>query len=312
MKCEAREQQAAELLEEALNSEADGEWREACKNYKTITKHFLETDAAPKAFFEWGRGLAERGQYEQAFTKFSFVTKNYTDYADYEAVVREEFETACHLMDHYQYSKSCSKVLSFFKDPKSAIDCFQSVVKYSPRSADAPKALLYIAELQFADKEPAKAIETLDRLIEEYGDWEQIHEAYLLQADVYLSMIRRPENDPQPAKHAIDCYENFIMLFGRRADLAEELEDAREGLAEAREIYAEGRLKYGDFFYLRRHYPDGAIPFYREVRLIAPESEAAKIAEARMEAIRNEAEIPTNWADKLWDPVVYRPSEVQE
>lgn len=58
--------------------------------------------------------------------------------------------------------------------------------------------------------------------------------------------------------------------------------------------------------------PDGAVPFYREVRLAAPESEAAKIAETRLEAIQNEAPIPTNWADKLWGPVVYRPSEARE
>ena len=76
MKCEARERQAAELLEEARTAEADGAWRKACKYYQTITKHFLETDAAPKAFYEWGRGLAERRQYESAFEKFSFVTKN--------------------------------------------------------------------------------------------------------------------------------------------------------------------------------------------------------------------------------------------
>lgn len=312
MKCEARERQAAELLEEARTAEADGAWRKACKYYQTITKHFLETDAAPKAFYEWGRGLAERRQYESAFEKFSFVTKNYVDYTDYEAVIRAEFEVACRLTEQYQRAKEKSKVLSFFKDPKAAIDCFRSVVKYSPRSADAPKALLYIAELQFADKEPAKAIETLDRLIEDYADWERIHEAYLFQADVYLSMVRRPENDPQPAKRAIDAYENFILLFGRRADLAEEIEDARDGLAEAREVYAEGRLRFGDFYYFRRHYPDGAVPFYREVRLAAPESEAAKIAEARLEAIQNEAPIPTNWADKLWGPVVYRPSEARE
>lgn len=312
MKCEARERQAAELLEAARASEADGAWHDACKHYQTITKHFLETDAAPKAFHEWGRGLTKRGQYESAFEKFSFVAKNYVDYADYEAVVRIEFEVACHLMERYQRMKEKSKVLSFFQNPKSAIDCFQSVVNYSPRSIDAPKALLYIAELQFADKEPAKAIETLDRLIEGYSDWERIHKAYLLQADVYLSMVRRPENDPQPAKRAINAYENFLLLFGRRADLAEEIEDAQNGLTEARKVYAEGRLKVGDFFYLRRHYPDGAVPFYREVRLTAPESKAAKIAEARLEAMQNKVPIPTNWADKLWGPVMYRPSEARE
>ena len=312
MKCEARERQAAELLEAARISEAKGAWREACKYYQAVAKRFLETDVAPKAFYEWGRGLAERRRYEEAFEKFSFVTKNYVDYADYEAVVRAEFEVACCLMEQYQQTKARSKVLAFFKDPKSAIDCFQSVVKYSPRSADAPKALLYIAELQLADREPTKAIETLDQLIETYGDWEEIHEAYLLQADVYLSMVRRPENDPEPARRAIDCYENFIMLFGRRTDLAEAIEDAKEGLAEAQELYATGRLLFGDFFYLRRHYPDGAAPFYREVRLAAPNSEVAQVAEARLEAIRNDVPTPTNWADKLWGSVIYRPSEVQE
>ena len=73
MKCEARERQAAELLADARGSEADGAWREACKYYQTITKHFLETDAAPRARYKWGRGLAERGQYESAFAKCSPV-----------------------------------------------------------------------------------------------------------------------------------------------------------------------------------------------------------------------------------------------
>ena len=307
-----REQQAAEFFEQGKAYEESGNAYVAAKNYQIVCRQFLETQAAPKSFHAWSRILASQKKYDSAFQKLAFVLKNYPDYPLYDVAVQEGFTIACHLMKKYEQAKRSSKILSFFKDPKQAIEGFQYIVSHSPRSSYAPQALLYTAELQQLDREPAKAVETLEQLIDRYPKSEWIPSAYLLQSEIYLSMVNSAANDQGITQRAISSCEEFLLLFGQREDLSKEIAIAKARLQKAQNLYAKSRLLFGEFFYLRRHYPEGALPFYQEVRLFAPESSAAQLANRRIESINNGTRIPTNWADHLWGPVIYKPMEISE
>lgn len=312
MQSSFREQRAAELFEQGKTYEESGDLYTTSKYYQTVCRQFLETQAAPKSFHAWSRILSSQKKYDSAFQKLAFILKNYPNYPLYDAVVQEGFSIACRLMEKYQQAKQSSKVLSIFRDPKQAIESFQYIVSQSPRSSYAPQALLYIAELQQLDREPAKAVETLEQLIDRYPKSEWIPNAYLLQSEIYLSMLNSAANDQGVTQRAINSCEEFLLLFGQQEDLAKEIATAKARLQQAQNLYAKSRLLLGEFFYLRRHYPKGALPFYQEARLLAPESSAAQLANRRIEAINNGTRIPTNWADHLWGCVIYQPTKVSE
>lgn len=307
MKSSAREKIALEKFHKGLQAASEGNFDEAFKVYAWIGRYYLETDIAPKVFHTWGSSLKQLGRYEQAFEKLKFVTKNYISYNQYNEVLLEEFDVACKLMQRYEKPQAL-KWLSWFKDAKPAIDCFNHVVMMAPRSESAPKALLLMSKLEYASGNKQKAIEALDRLIENYPNSESVPEAYLLQAEIYLSFVQGPQNDQGMTQKAILCYEDYLQVFGQDPTLQDKTKIAKDKLQKALMLYAESRLVLGDFFLYRRSYPQGAVIFYNEARLIAPISSVAEAADHRIDVTNKGAVAPMTWADRCFGRVIYKPS----
>ena len=200
------------------------------------------------------------------------------------------------------------KWLSWFKDAKPAIDCFNHIVMMAPRSENAPKTLLLMSKLEYASGNKQKAIEALDRLIENYSNSGLVPEAYLLQAEIYLSFVQGPQNDQGMTQRAILCYEDYLQIFGQDPEFQDKTKIAREGLQRALMLYAESRLVLGDFFLFRRSYPQGAVVFYNEARLIAPVSSVAEMADHRIDIANNGGVTPMSWADHCFGRVIYKSS----
>lgn len=306
MKSNAREGNAIFYYMKGQLCEIDGDLSNAAKAYSHVAKYYLETDIAAKTFHAYGLLLIKQDKLEEAFEKLKFITKNYVNYENYNQVIVEEFQIACRLMKRFK-AKSNWKVLSFFKDPEPIINCFQHIIGMAPYSANAPKSLFYIAQLEYKYGNKAKAVESLDHLINDYPASECLPDAYLLQAEIYLSFVNSAQNDQGMTKKAIDCYEDFLALFENDTALKEKVQKAKEGLQYARNLYAESRLVLGDFYLYRRHYPQGAIVFYNEVRLIAPVSKISAVADGRMDCINLGKRIPSNWADFCFGKVIYKP-----
>ena len=306
MKSEAREEKAMYYYLRGQSFEAEGNLSEAKKMYANVGKYYLETDIAPQAFHAHARLLLKQNKFEEAFEKLKFITKNYVNYEKYSQVILEEFEIACSLMKRFE-TKSNWKVLSIFKDPEPIIECFKHIVAMAPYSENAPKSLFYIAQLEYTYGDKMKAIEALDRLMNDYPASDYLPDAYLLQAKIFLSFVNSAQNDQGMTKKAIDCYEDFLVLFGNRNDLNEKIQQAKCGLENVRNLYAESRLVLGDFYLYRCHYPEGAVVFYNEARVLAPVSKISAIAEKRMDFINSGKATPANWADFCFGKVIYKP-----
>ena len=307
MKSDSREGTAIFYYMKGQLHESDGKFGDAVKAYSHVTKYYLETEVAPKTFHAYGQLLLKQNKLEEAFEKLRFITKNYVSYEAYSQVIMEEFEIACRLMQRFE-TKSNWKVLSFFKDPEPVIKCFQHIIGMAPYSENAPKSFFYVAQLEYQYGDKAKAIEALDRLINDYPASNCLPDAYLLQAEIYLSFVNSAQNDQGMTKKAIDCYEDFLALFEEKgAELSEKIQQAKSGLEYAHNLYAESRLVLGDFYLYRRHYPQGALVFYNEARLMTPGSKMATLAESRMDFIDSGKMIPANWADFCFGKVIYKP-----
>ena len=306
LKSSQREQQAEAYFLQGQQAQSNGNTAEALAAYALICKNYLETDVAPRAFHQSGKIFQATGRLEQAFNQLKFITKNYVDYADYDAVLQNEFQIACTLMERYKNKKGWTW-LTFFKDPTPAIACFQHIVDSSPRSDSAPRALFYIAQLQFENNEKVKAVEALDRIIEKYPLSPWTPDAYLLQGKIYLSFVNSEQNDQGMTQKAIHCYEDFLLLFGA-SELKDKVEEAKRELAAAQVLYAKSRLVLGDFYLYRRSYPEGAIVFYNEARMLAPTSEVAQQADERIDFSNSKTFAPMTWADRCFGRVVHKPT----
>lgn len=165
--------------------------------------------------------------------------------------------------------------------------------------------LFQIAEGEFAEGEHDNAIEALDRILLQFGDWDRVPEARLMLADVYfdredyltaraeynrfldrypghsaapeaaLGVCRSlselapvPQRDQGYTEEAISACRNVVIDFAgadQSAQAARIANELRQTLAEKEFLTAE--------FYARREIWDAAIKYYEFVINLYPESE---------------------------------------
>lgn len=308
LKSPTRETEALNYFELGYQAEINQNWEEALKRYDYICRYFLETEIAPKTFHRSGLLLKKLGKWEKAFEKLKFVTKNYVDYEQYNEVLNEEFEVACLLMKSYR-RKGSWRCIDFFKDAAPTIECFKHIVNTAPRSEYAAQALYLIAQLEFERNEKVKSIEALDRIIADYPDSIWLPEAYFLEAKVYLSFVVSAQNDQGMTLKAIHCCEDFLRLFNNNPKLSDKTGEVKQLLYEAEALYAKSRLVLGDFYLYRRSYPQGAILFYNEARMLAPNSDVAIQADHNIDFAHSGTPAPMTWADRCFGRVIYKPAQ---
>ena len=125
---------------------------------------------------------------------------------------------------------------------------------------------------------PENAIDALDRLINYYPQSMLASDAYYNTAQTYSSLVNGAEYDQGSTRQAISYYEDFLILFPQSSYLGE----VESNLATMEDLLARSRLNLGDFFYNYRSNNTAALVFYNETITIAPESEAAEEARARI------------------------------
>ena len=135
-----------------------------------------------------------------------------------------------------------------------------------------------IAIVSEREQNPEDAIDALDRLINYYPQSMLASDAYYRTAQTYSNLINGVEYDQGSTRQAISYYEDFLILFPQSSFIGE----VESNLAKMQDLLARSRLNLGDFFYDYRSNNTAALVFYNETITIAPESEAAEEARARI------------------------------
>ena len=97
-------------------------------------------------------------------------------------------------------------------------------------------------------------------------------------AQTYSNLVNGAEYDQGSTRQAISYYEDFLILFPQNSSLGE----VESKLVAMEDLLARSRLNLGDFFYNYRSNNTAALVFYNDTITIAPESEAAEEARARI------------------------------
>jgi outer membrane protein assembly factor BamD len=103
-------------------------------------------------------------------------------------------------------------------------------------------------------------------------------DAYYNMAQTYSNLVNGAEYDQGSTRQAISYYEDFLILFPQSSTLG----NVESNLVTMEDLLARSRLNLGDFFYNYRSNNTAALVFYNETITIAPDSEAAEEARARI------------------------------
>ena len=272
----ADESEATDLLNSAKAKLAAGSTGSAERKLKKIIKKYPKAVASGDARFLYGQILMEKGRWVKAFDILQEIIFKHPNYENFNQVLSAQFDCATALMEGAR--GRILWIIPGFKQAGKAASQFEQIVRNAPYSDYAPLALMNIALIYEQEQRPEDAIDTLDRLINYYPQSMLAPDAYYNMAQTYSNLVNGAAYDQGSTRQAISYYEDFLILFPQNSSLGE----VESKLVAMEDLLARSRLNLGDFFYNYRSNNTAALVFYNDTITIAPESEAAEEARARI------------------------------
>jgi len=272
---------ANDMFQRALAFEFDGRKGKAADIYEEIAKEYAYSSVAPKALFNWAKIYENSFRFKKAFLMMQNIILLYPEYEGFDEVIGAQFNIATRIMEGDR--EKMWGLIPMFRYYTRAIQFFQVIARNAPYSDYAPLSLMNIALVaKDLDKE-ATAIDALDQLINFYPNHELTPEAYFLLAEVFSALIDGANYDQGSTREAISYYEDFLILFPE----SELVPQAEEGLRKVTEIYAQSKYIMGEYYLRHIHNETAALALYNETITVAPSSETAKLARARIDQINS-------------------------
>jgi outer membrane protein assembly factor BamD len=275
----ADEASAADMLDAGRQQMEAGKFGSASRKFKKIIKDYPLAVATAEARFLRARILMTRGRWGKAFDALQELIIKHPNYANFNKVISAQFECATAHMEGAR--GRIFWVFPGFRQYSKAMTEFEIIVRNAPYNDYAPLALMNIALIAQQEEVPEEAIDALDRLINYYPQSMLAPDAYYNLAVTYSDLVAGSAYDQGATRQAISYYEDFLVLFPQ-SSYTGEVESNLEGMEN---LLASSRLNLGDFYYYYRSNNTAALIFYNEAITIAPNSEAAQDATARIDDI---------------------------
>ena len=216
---------------------------------------------------------------------FQEIIDRYPDYEGFEETVARQFEIAEALKKGAR--GRFLRIFPGFKNYDKAQEFMEQVYTNAPYGKTAPLALMNLARIAQQQDDEDAAIDALDRLVNNHAESILAPDAHLKLAGIYASLVKGDMYDQGSTLEAINYYEDFLILYPESHLVGE----AEKALILMREINAQSKLRTADFYFTYRKNQRAAINFYNETITVAPDSDAAKIAKSKIDAI-NRGERP--------------------
>ena len=261
------------LMNIAREAQERGKHKKAIKMYRRVWDRYPGSIMAPEALYQTALVRYDSNSFRKGFNALTTIILGYPDYEKYLTVVRLQFSIATDLYDGKR-AKYFWGLLPGFKGYDRAIVMYETMVSNAPFSDYAPMALMKAAELHINLNNDIYALDSLDRLINNYPESMLAGDAYLMLAQTFSRLVDGPEYDQGATREAVNYFEDFLILFPDHPKVKE----GEEGLAEMLGVEAQSQLIKGDFYWKKRRDPVASKVFYNEAITTAPNSPQAERA----------------------------------
>ena len=208
---------AALLMEQAQEDIENTNLRAAHKSFKRIAKRYPHSIHTPDALYRSARLYFDRRRFKKAFQDYYRIIRGYPNFENYNLVITEEFEIASALME-----EKTSKYFGIipFRNYDLATMYFEAIIASAPYSDYAPLSLMNVALIHKKRGNNLHAIDAFDRLINFYPRSMLASDAYLELAESFSSMVDGPRYDQGATREAISHYEDFLILYPESPEVA--------------------------------------------------------------------------------------------
>ena len=311
------ENEAKRWFLEANKMQKAGSLRKALGLYEKFSKR--RSDAivtlqgekikiGPESLYRASILRERKGDWQKGFEHLRLIAKAYTEY-DFERVA----ESLMRLAERLAKDDLPRKwgIFPRFRSGSQDRIRLDEIANLARGPRFAPRALMALAEIALKDDKEVEAVDALERIVNLYPENYMAEKAYFMLAKVYEERVSGPAYDQGSTLKALNFYEDYLILYAKpppqsihedvksfkaRVQASKErFASAEQGRNKMRQTLAESKLevaqyieKYGKYFLVRWRELGNrpALQFYNEAINSAPESDAARIAEKKVEELR--------------------------
>lgn len=264
----------SEQYDWAMRFYKQSEFKRAAEEFERLTEHYPDSDFAPEAQYYAGRANEEEGKYYFAFQNYQKTVENYPYTKRLEEIIQREYAIA-NIMQTKEEPKLMDLELSLSLE--RATEMYEKIVKNNPFGEYADKALFKSGECYRRLSKYDKAIESYERIIDDYPESDLLSEAKYQLAYTKYEASLSPEYDQESTDEALAEFQkiaNTTAVPGVSEEASEVMQKLRQKKAESTVKIAEFYERQGKFF--------SAVMYYKDVAGKFPETESGKYAQEKV------------------------------
>ena len=249
---------------------AKKDYSTAIRKLEQLTEVFSDSPYAAKARYRIGEIYQLAGEKEKAFRSYQKVIDNYPGSDLVTTAVSKQFVIGGQFANKRQ-----GGWLSFLRgDPA---DLLTRTVTAAPYAAEAEKALYDLGNYHFRKGNFPEAINTFDRLVQNYPESQYGPAAELKAAEAGFKLCRKQKNNEDLLLNTSGRLAAFLARYPADKDK----EKAQRLYGQTRELLAEKVMEVAQFYEKNKNRKAAKVYFEKVVNDF-PETEAAKEAKKKM------------------------------
>ena len=295
-KPEADEEVVLAKMDEASAAAEAGDVGQAVKTWERIAEAEVNAESAGRALVELAVIRLKQGRFDDASELVAQVAAKHGSFSRFDEAGKVQFDVGAAFAAGE--SRRLGGWFPWFSDKSAAFAEWEKAVKLAPNGPWADEALIRSARLALTLDDTPRADTVLERLVSDYPASKHMPEALELLARIRSSESIGAAWDQAACLESAEHWRTIVEQFPTdpRAKVA------AEQLKSLRDRAARSRLLVAQFYWRSRNNPDAAKLMANACRTVAPESDAAKEAEALIAEIEKLGEPPRSLADAVLGP----------
>ncbi|HEY6166588.1 MAG TPA: outer membrane protein assembly factor BamD [Verrucomicrobiae bacterium] len=273
-------ERAKDQLDVALEAFNKPNYSVAKRAAKRVSAVWPQSDYAPQALYILGRCYEAERYDEKAFSTYRTLLQKYPKVSNYEEVLQRQYQIANRFLAGQWFR--LWGVVPFFPSMEKTVQMYKEVIARGPHSPVAPIAQLCVgAAHEKRDDLPLAAV-AYATAADRYFDQKGIAAESLYRAGLaYQKQAQKAEYDQSIASQAISTFTDFISLYPNDLRVSQ----ATKIIGELKFEQARGALDVAQY-YEKKKRRDGALVYYNEVIIKAPNSDYAELARERIAVLK--------------------------
>jgi len=271
---------AKEQLDVVQTAFKEKDYDLAEKAAERLVKKWPLSDFAPAAQYYSARCLEEKGRDEKAFKAYQKLLDKYPKIDNYQEILKRQYDIATRYLNGKKFR--LFGLIPLYRSMEKTVTMYEKVIKNGPYSEVAPQARMNIGKANEKRDDYPAAAKAYEMVATEHFDRKEIASDGMFQAaETYYDQAKSAEYDQGIAKKAYDHFQDFVSLYPDDP----RVEQAREKMANLRTEQARGAVKIATFYEKRKEW-NGALIYYNEALVKAPNSIYAQTAKEKIAEIK--------------------------